>query len=156
MRNGCGHQVGSICQRSVLAEGPGRGVQRSTLARTGGVCSKRRVRTLLTKDGNRVCPSFWWTEAWPQRHLSDRDQLAHLAEVEEESTVVAAETMNRALKQKNRIAAQTKAPVRPAADEELLASPQRFLFFTGKGGVGKTSMSCAVAWPWPIKVSESF
>ena len=29
--------------------------------------------------------------------------------------------------------------------KELLASPQRFLFFTGKGGVGKTSMSCAVA-----------
>ena len=27
----------------------------------------------------------------------------------------------------------------------LLENPPRFLFFTGKGGVGKTSLSCAVA-----------
>ena len=27
----------------------------------------------------------------------------------------------------------------------LLDSPPRFLFFTGKGGVGKTSLSCAAA-----------
>ncbi|EKD61275.1 MAG: hypothetical protein ACD_54C00309G0001, partial [uncultured bacterium] len=27
----------------------------------------------------------------------------------------------------------------------LLQSPSRFLFFTGKGGVGKTSLSCAIA-----------
>ena len=29
--------------------------------------------------------------------------------------------------------------------KELVQAAQRFLFFTGKGGVGKTSMSCAVA-----------
>lgn len=29
--------------------------------------------------------------------------------------------------------------------DALLTSPTRFLFFTGKGGVGKTSLSCAVA-----------
>ena len=29
--------------------------------------------------------------------------------------------------------------------KELIASVPRFLFFTGKGGVGKTSMSCVVA-----------
>ena len=29
--------------------------------------------------------------------------------------------------------------------KELIASAPRFLFFTGKGGVGKTSMSCVVA-----------
>ncbi len=29
--------------------------------------------------------------------------------------------------------------------ESVLAQPTRFLFFTGKGGVGKTSLSCAVA-----------
>lgn len=28
---------------------------------------------------------------------------------------------------------------------DLLADPTRFLFFTGKGGVGKTSLSCAIA-----------
>ena len=28
---------------------------------------------------------------------------------------------------------------------DLLSSPTRFLFFTGKGGVGKTSVSAAVA-----------
>ena len=27
----------------------------------------------------------------------------------------------------------------------LLKDPKRYLFFTGKGGVGKTSLSCAVA-----------
>ena len=27
----------------------------------------------------------------------------------------------------------------------ILANPTRFLFFTGKGGVGKTSLSCASA-----------
>ncbi len=27
----------------------------------------------------------------------------------------------------------------------LLQDPKRYLFFTGKGGVGKTSLSCAVA-----------
>ena len=27
----------------------------------------------------------------------------------------------------------------------ILQDPTRFLFFTGKGGVGKTSLSCAVA-----------
>ncbi len=34
-------------------------------------------------------------------------------------------------------------PEKPIA--ALLMSPTRFLFFTGKGGVGKTSLSCAVA-----------
>jgi len=29
--------------------------------------------------------------------------------------------------------------------KKLIASVPRFLFFTGKGGVGKTSMSCVVA-----------
>ena len=29
--------------------------------------------------------------------------------------------------------------------KDLVKAAQRFLFFTGKGGVGKTSMSCAVA-----------
>ncbi len=28
---------------------------------------------------------------------------------------------------------------------EFLESPTRFLFFTGKGGVGKTSLACASA-----------
>jgi arsenite-transporting ATPase len=27
----------------------------------------------------------------------------------------------------------------------LLTNPTRYLFFTGKGGVGKTSLSCAIA-----------
>lgn len=30
-------------------------------------------------------------------------------------------------------------------DESILSRPPRFLFFTGKGGVGKTSLSCAIA-----------
>ncbi len=29
--------------------------------------------------------------------------------------------------------------------EKILENAPRFLFFTGKGGVGKTSMSCAIA-----------
>lgn len=33
----------------------------------------------------------------------------------------------------------------PVAAFSILASPPRFLFFTGKGGVGKTSLACAVA-----------
>ncbi len=32
-----------------------------------------------------------------------------------------------------------------ASLQDLLAAPSRFLFFTGKGGVGKTSMACASA-----------
>jgi len=38
--------------------------------------------------------------------------------------------------------------MKPAAETELarfLESPTRFLFFTGKGGVGKTSLACAAA-----------
>ena len=31
------------------------------------------------------------------------------------------------------------------AEFNILAAPSRFMFFTGKGGVGKTSLSCAVA-----------
>ncbi len=27
----------------------------------------------------------------------------------------------------------------------LLSEPTRYMFFTGKGGVGKTSLSCAIA-----------
>lgn len=30
------------------------------------------------------------------------------------------------------------------AEPKLLSDPTHFLFFTGKGGVGKTSLSCAV------------
>ena len=30
-------------------------------------------------------------------------------------------------------------------DDSILSQPPRFLFFTGKGGVGKTSLSCAIA-----------
>ena len=40
------------------------------------------------------------------------------------------------------------APVRVAVKEtivNLLDNPTPFLFFTGKGGVGKTSLSCAMA-----------
>ena len=35
-------------------------------------------------------------------------------------------------------------PMHPPA-RSLLQDPPRFLFFTGKGGVGKTSLSCACA-----------
>jgi arsenite-transporting ATPase len=34
---------------------------------------------------------------------------------------------------------------RPGALQDLIQSPSRFLFFTGKGGVGKTSLACATA-----------
>lgn len=37
------------------------------------------------------------------------------------------------------------APVKPAAWCGLFDAPTRFLFFTGKGGVGKTSLACATA-----------
>jgi arsenite-transporting ATPase len=37
------------------------------------------------------------------------------------------------------------APSRPQGLATLLAAPPRFLFFTGKGGVGKTSLACASA-----------
>ena len=33
----------------------------------------------------------------------------------------------------------------PSAPLTLLQNPPRFLFFTGKGGVGKTSLACACA-----------
>jgi arsenite-transporting ATPase len=36
-------------------------------------------------------------------------------------------------------------PSRPQGLATLLAAPPRFLFFTGKGGVGKTSLACASA-----------
>ena len=41
---------------------------------------------------------------------------------------------------------------KPAASfSAFLESPTRYLFFTGKGGVGKTSLSCATA----LKLSEA-
>jgi arsenite-transporting ATPase len=39
----------------------------------------------------------------------------------------------------------TMIQVRSASLPALLAAPTRFLFFTGKGGVGKTSLACAAA-----------
>lgn len=36
-------------------------------------------------------------------------------------------------------------PAHPASLSALCAAPTRFLFFTGKGGVGKTSLACATA-----------
>ena len=39
----------------------------------------------------------------------------------------------------------------PASIEQFAASAPRFLFFTGKGGVGKTSLACATA----LKLAES-
>ncbi len=44
----------------------------------------------------------------------------------------------------NAAAASTSSPSSPAR-LGLLAQPTRFLFFTGKGGVGKTSLSTATA-----------
>ena len=37
------------------------------------------------------------------------------------------------------------APLLPDVLSAMLAAPTRFLFFTGKGGVGKTSLACASA-----------
>ena len=41
------------------------------------------------------------------------------------------------------------AAAKTAALMRFLNAPTRFLFFTGKGGVGKTSIACATAFSWP-------